>query len=85
MKLLNLLGSSIALILLASAIHPHAAAHQFPELVRVVGTDNKHIVGAVKSETGESLGVLDLKTGQALTYAKAGIKTMRRLSVRDAA
>ncbi|MEN9573001.1 MAG: hypothetical protein RL514_856 [Verrucomicrobiota bacterium] len=86
MKLMRLLRSSLALCFLAGAIHLHAATYQFPELVRVVGADNKHIVGAVKSETGESLGVLDLKTGQTLTYAKASIRTLgRRLSDREAA
>ncbi|PAW84283.1 MAG: hypothetical protein B9S33_12100 [Pedosphaera sp. Tous-C6FEB] len=86
MKLMRLLRSSLAVCFLAGALHLHAATYQFPELVRVVGADNKHIVGAVKSETGESLGVLDLKTGQTLTYAKASIRTLgRRLSDRDAA
>lgn len=86
MHLMRLLRSTLALCFLAGAIHLHAATYQFPELVRVVGADNKHIVGAVKSETGESLGVLNLKTGQTLTYAKASIRTLgRRLSDREAA
>lgn len=86
MHLMRFLRSTLALCFLAGALHLHAATYQFPELVRVVGADNKHIVGAVKSETGESLGVLDLKTGQTLTYSKASIRTLgRRLSDRDAA
>ena len=74
MKLVGFMRTLFALSLLLVTFNLSAAPVQFPEIVRIIGPDSKQVVGAVKKETGESIEVVELKTGQSITFAKASIK-----------
>jgi len=86
MKLLGFMRALFAVSLLLTSLNLAAAPAQFAELVRIIGPDSKQVVGAVKKETGESIEVVELKTGQSITFAKASIKHLtRKLADREAA